>query len=152
MLLWRPTIPSTDNLKVPAHTLITHHTYIKRLRITGDRDYSRAVSWILLRLFSITAGPMNDSEVSGASVYIYWNGGWVSSHAVCLKCVSSTSYQEQPWKCSCRAVVLSFCHGGSHHALWRRRRRHLPREMDVDGRKGGRGKGVQRHKNKAEMS
>lgn len=60
----------------------------------------------------------------------------MSSHAVCLKCVSSTSYQEQPWKCSCRAVVLSFCHGGSRHALWRRRRRHLPREMDVDGRKG----------------
>lgn len=77
-------------------------------------------------------------------VCIRWGEGWVSSHAVCLKCVSCTSYQAQPGKCSCRAVFLSFCHGGSRHALWPRRLRHLPRETGVDGwigRGGGAEKG-----------
>ena len=57
----------------------------------------------------------------------------MSSHAVYLKCMSSTSYQEPPWKCSCRAVSLSFCRGGSRHALWPRYPRHLPRKIGVDG-------------------
>lgn len=37
-----------------------------------------------------------------------------------LKCVSITSYQEQPWKCSCRAVGPSFWRCGSCHAPWPR--------------------------------
>lgn len=53
----------------------------------------------------------------------------MSSYALCLKCVSSTFYQEQPWKCSCHAVCLSSCRGGSRHALWPRCPRHLPHEM-----------------------
>lgn len=76
-------------------------------------------------------------------VYVceYGEEEWVSSHAVCLKCVSSTSYQEQPWKCSCRAVFLSFCHGGSRHAPWPRCPRHLSRETggEMDGWREGEG-------------
>lgn len=86
-------------------------------------------------------------------VYIYGEEGWVSSHAVCLKCVSSTSYQEQPWKCSCRAVSLSVCHGGSRHAPWPRRPRHLPREMGGDGwmERGRRWGGVKKQKRNKTM-
>lgn len=95
---------------------------------------------------------MNDSQVSSTSVRlrvrarVYGEEGWVSSYAVCLKCVSSTSYQEQPWKCSCRAVSLSFCHGGSRHALWPRCPRHLLCETGGDGRVERGRTGVQRHK------
>lgn len=58
----------------------------------------------------------------------------MSSYALCLKCVPSTFYRAQPWKCSCHAVCLSFCRGGSRHALWPRRPRRLPHEMGTGGK------------------
>lgn len=110
------------------------------------RTTAWVVCWILLRLVSITAGHMNDSAVSSVSVCVCTER-WMSSHAVCLKCVCSTSYQEPPWKCSCRAVSLSFCHGGFRHAPWPRRPRHLPHETRGDGwkRRGERGRKKKGH-------
>lgn len=67
----------------------------------------------------------------------------MSSYALCLKCVSSTFYREQPWKCSCHAVCLSFCRGGSRHALWPRCPRHLPHEMGTGEEIGKEVMGVQ---------
>ncbi len=128
----------TTWLHTHTYTLNTHWSRISHAHMSlQTRATAWVLSWILLRLLSITAGPMNDLAVSCASVcvcvYIHGEERWVSSHVVCLKCVSSTSYREQPWKCSCRAVSLSFCHGGSRHAPWPRCPRHLPRETGEGG-------------------